>query len=112
MVGAWFVSLKYLGDYPLEAFYITVFSTSIVVVWGWGFILDGGALVGNIIDVFVDDPNRVLVTFICGVLHVVGMQISIQVVKVIGLAVTSPIQGSINLIAGRTASVLLGGIPE
>jgi glucose uptake protein GlcU len=110
--GSWSVSLKYLGDYPLEAFYLTLFGASMILVWGVGFILDGGALVGNIRDVLADDPARVMVSFICGVLYVVGLQISLRVIKVIGLAVTSPIQSTINLVAGTTASVILGGIPE
>ena len=31
MWGTWFISLKYLGNYPLEAFYLTLFSTSFVL---------------------------------------------------------------------------------
>ncbi|MDR2102607.1 MAG: hypothetical protein LBP42_00730 [Treponema sp.] len=44
MWGTWFISLKYLGDYPLEAFYITLFAASFVFVWGLGIFLSGAEL--------------------------------------------------------------------
>jgi hypothetical protein len=112
MWGSWFIVLKYLGDYPIEAFYITLFVTSMVLVWSVGYILDGPALLQNIRDVWAEDASRVYVTFICGMLYVVGMQISLRVVRVIGLAITSPIQSSINVIAGTAVSAVVGGIPQ
>lgn len=69
MWGTWFISLKYLGDYPLEAFYLTLFATSIVIVWGVGFTLNGGALCINLKEEWQSDQSRILVTFVCGILN-------------------------------------------
>ncbi len=110
--GSWFIALKYLNGYPLEAFYITLFVTSMVIVWGVGFILDGSALIQNMQAVWAVDPSRVYVTFICGILYVSGIQISLRVVQVIGLSITSPIQSSINVISGFLVTGIVGGIPE
>ena len=110
--GSWFIALKYLHGYPLEAFYITLFVTSMVIVWGAGFILDGPALIQNMRDVWAVDPSRVYITFICGFLYVTGIQISLRVVQVIGLSVTAPIQSSINVISGFLVTAIVGGIPE
>ncbi len=112
MWGTWFISLKYLGKYPLEAFYITLFVTSMVLVWGVGFLLDGSALVGNMRDVWSVDPSRLIVIFICGMLYVAGMQLSLRVIKVIGLSLSQPLSASINLIGGTFLSGLVGGVPE
>ncbi len=110
--GSWFIALKYLHGYPLEAFYITLFVSSMVIVWGAGFIMDGPALLGNMRAIWAIDPARVYVTFLCGVLYVAGIQISLRVVQVIGLSVTSPIQSSINVVSGTLVTALVGGIPE
>lgn len=112
MWGSWFITLKYLGDYPLEAFYITLFATSMVIVYSVGFFLDGSALFGNLSDIWRTDPSRIYVTFICGALYVLGMQFQLRVLRILGLAITQPIQASIGVIAGTAVSGIVGGIPE
>jgi len=112
MWGTWFISLKYLGKYPLEAFYITLFATSMLLVWGVGFILDGSALLGNMREIWQLDPSRLILTFICGMLYVAGMQFSLRVIKVIGLSLSQPLQASINLIGGTLLAGLIGGVPK
>ncbi len=111
MWGTWYIAVKYLGDYPLDAFYITLFTTSLVLVWGVGLLLDGGAIFRNISQVWAVDPSRVYVTLICGALYVVGMQLSLRVFQIIGLSLSQPLQSSINLIGGILISALIGGIP-
>jgi hypothetical protein len=64
--GSWFISLKFIKDYPLDGFYITLFITSFILVWAAGFIIDGPALLGNIREVYATDPSRVLVSLACG----------------------------------------------
>lgn len=110
--GTWSISMKYLHEYPLEAFYITLFISSMAIVWGAGFILDGPTLIQNIRAVWIIDSPRVYITFICGVLYVAGILISLQVVRVIGLSVTSPIQSSINVVSGTLVTAIVGGIPQ
>ena len=110
--GSWFIALKYLDDYPIEAFYITLFTASVVLVLGVGLILDGRMLFQNMIDVWSVDPARIYITFICGILYVTGMQISLRVIQVIGLSVTAPIQSTVNVVFGTLVTALVGGIPE
>lgn len=112
MWGTWFISMKYLGKYPLEAFYITLFTTSMILVWGIGFILDGPALFRNLGEVWQVDKSRLIVTFICGMLYVAGMQFSLRVIKLIGLSLSQPLSASISLIGGTLLSGLIGGVPE
>lgn len=110
--GTWFISLKYLRDYPIQGFIITLFTTSLVFVWIVGFILDGSALLKNIWDVLAVTPSSVIVTLVCGVLYVIGMSMSMTVLKTIGLSLSQPIQSSINVLAGTLVSGLVGGMPK
>ena len=112
MWGTWFISLKYLHNYPMEAFYITLFTSSIVLVWSIGFFLDGPALLGNLQEIWKIDPSRIFLTLICGFLYVAGMQFSLRVIRIIGLSLSQPLQASISLIAGTFLSGLIGGVPE
>lgn len=112
MWGSWFISLKYLEKYPLEAFYITLFVTSMVLVWGAGFLLDGPALLGNISDIWLQDPSRIIVTILCGILYVIGIQLYLIIYKIIGFSIAQPLQSSINVIVGTLVSALIGGIPQ
>ncbi len=111
MWGSWFITLKHMGDYPLEAFYLTLFLTSMGVVWGIGFLLDGNQLVVNIKDIWAQDPSRIYVTFICGIIYVVGIQLTLYVMQILGLTITQPVQASVNVIAGTAISGLIGGVP-
>ena len=112
MWGSWFVSLKYIGKYPLDGFFMTLFTTSIIFVWGVGFLVDRGALLGNIISVLGNDPSRVVATLVCGVFYVVGMRFSLTVLSRIGLALAQPIQSSIGILIGTTITTLIGGLPR
>ncbi|MBW6465178.1 MAG: hypothetical protein K0B06_01580 [Brevefilum sp.] len=111
MWGSWFIVLKHLDDYPLEAFYLTLFVVSMVVVWGAGLLLDGQNLWVNIQSVWRSDPSRITVTLVCGVFYVIGIQLSLYVMQVLGLAVTQPVQASINVVGGTALSALIGGVP-
>ncbi len=112
MWGSWFIALKYLGDYPLEAFFITLFATSLVIVWGAGLIIDRGALFQNITEIWRADPSRITVTFICGMLYVVGILFTLRVYRVLGLAIAQPITSAINVVGGTILAAVIGGIPE
>ena len=109
--NTWAISLKYLGDYPLDGFYVTLFTTSIILVWGIGFILDGSYLIDNIRKVYEIDPSRVIVTLVCGAGYVIGMRFSLFVMKTIGLSLTQPIASSINIFLGTLTAAAIGGVP-
>ena len=111
MWGSWFICLKFLDEDSVEGFYIILFTSSMVLVWGIGLILDGPALIDNIIDVWLVDSSRIYVSFICGALYVTGMLFSLRVINIIGLSLSQPIQSSINVIGGTAISALIGGIP-
>ena len=112
MWGSWFIAIKYLDDYPLEGFYVTLFATSVIFVWAIGFALDGPALVGNMRAVGSADPSRITVTLLCGALYVIGLQISVSVSKLIGLSLAQPIQTSMNILIGTLLSAIVGGLPQ
>lgn len=109
--GTWFISLKYLGNYPIDGFYMTLFTTSIILVWAVALSVDGNALFSDFQRVFTSDPSRIWVTLVCGVLYVIGIRISLVVLQKIGLSLSQPIQASVNILAGTALSGLVGGIP-
>jgi len=110
--GSWFVSLKFIKDFPLDGFYVVLFITSFIFVWSVGFIVDGAALLENIREVFETDPSRVLVSLACGVAYVFGMRISLYVMQIIGLSLTQPISSSVTIVIGISVSTIIGGMPE
>ena len=112
MWGTWFISLKYLKDYPLDGFFLTLYTTSILLVWCAGFILDGKALIGNMTEVYAVDPSRIWLTLLFGILYVFGMRISIYVFSIIGLSISQPIQSSVNVVVGTAIAAYIGGVPE
>jgi hypothetical protein len=112
MWGTWFISLKYIRDYPLDGFFMTLFTTSIIFVWGVGFLVDRGALLGNIMSVLGNDPSRVGATLLCGMIYVVGMRFSLTVLRSIGLALAQPIQSSISILIGTSITTIIGGLPK
>jgi hypothetical protein len=109
--GTWFISVKHLGDYPMDAFYITLFATALVFVWAIGLIVDGPGLISNMTDLIQIAPVKMWVTFACGVLYVLGMRLTLHVFATIGFSLSQPILSSVNVLIGTLASALLGGIP-
>lgn len=110
--GTWAISLKYLDDYPIQAFIMTLFTISFIFVWSIGFFIDGSYLIKNLQAVYLITPSSVVVTVICGVLYVLGMSLSLTVLKTIGLSLSQPIQSSVNVIAGTAISGFIGGMPK
>ena len=112
MWGTWFISLKHLGAYPIDGYYVTLFFTSVTFVWTVGFLIDRAALLTNIQQVYEQDASRVLVPLICGILYVTGMRITLYIYSTIGLSLTQPIKSSIGVLVGTTIAALVGGVPE
>jgi hypothetical protein len=111
MWGTWFISLKYLGAYPLDGFFVTLFSASVVFVWTVGLVVDRGALAGNIMAVWDSDPLRIVATYICGGIYVVSIRFQLSVFRTIGLSLAQPIQSAIATLISLTITVVVGGVP-
>lgn len=110
--ASWAIILKYLDDFPLEAFYLIFFTSSVLFVWAVGFALDGQALFTNIATVWRQDPSRVLASFLAGATYVGATMLAMRVMQRVGLALAQPISSSIGLIFGTLISYLLGGVPQ
>ncbi len=111
MWGTWFISLKYLGDYPLDGYFITLFTTSFVFVWTTSILIERDALFRNIAETFASDASRVIATVVCGIIYVTGMRFSILVMKTIGLSLAQPIQSAIGTLMSLAITIVVGGVP-
>lgn len=110
--GTWFIILKHLDDYPVDAFYMSLFGFSLVLVWGVAYAIDGPALFGNLGQMAAAEPLRIWVVLGCGVLYVIGIRLTLTAMQMIGLTLTQPIYASANVLAGTLVAALVGGVPE
>ena len=108
MWGTWFISLKYLKEYPIEAFYVVMFAFSLVFVWGVGFLLEGKALLENIALVGTQFPWKIVCTLVGGMLYAAGLWVSLKVMDKVGLALSQPLLQSVTLIAGVLVTLVVG----
>jgi drug/metabolite transporter (DMT)-like permease len=108
--GTWFIILKHLDDYPVDAFYMTLFGFSLVLVWSITFAIDGPALLNNISQMASAEPLRFWVVLGCGALYVVGIRLTLTAMQMIGLTLTQPIYASANVLAGTLIAALVGRI--
>lgn len=112
MWGTWFISLKYLKDYPIEAFYVVMFSFCLVFVWGVSLLLEGREIFDNIRLIGTQYPSKIFATLLGGVLYAAGLWVSLKVMDRVGLALSQPLLQSITLIAGVLVTLCVGGRPE
>ena len=112
MWGTWFISLKHLKSYPVEAFYMVMFTFSLVFVWGVCLLLEGRAIFDNILLVGAEHPMKIIVTLIGGVLYAAGMGLSLKIMEKVGLALSQPLLQSITLVGGVIVTLFVGGRPE
>lgn len=110
--GSWLISVKFLGEYPLDAFVVTLAATTMVAAWTAGITLDGGALFRNIGDVWAADPRRVPAVLLGGAVYVNGIRLTLLVLQSIGVTIAQPIGSSISILVGTLISALIGGVPE
>ena len=110
--GTWFIVLKHLDDYPVDAFYMSLFAFSLLLVWGIAYAIDGPALFSNLGRMAAAEPLRIWVVLGCGVLYVIGIRLTLTAMQMIGLTLTQPIYASANVLAGTLVAALVGGVPE
>ena len=115
MWGSWFQCIKRLGKYPVSGFILLMYTFSFVLVWlfiglnslfGWGFIS------GNIMEAIGGQPMIALGVIVCGALFAIGMRVQMEVVKKVGLILSTSITASCNILFGTLVSMLVGGIRE
>lgn len=111
MWGSWAISLKYLNGYPIDAFMMTLLTTSFVFVWTVAILIDRGALFTNLAESLQYDTSRVPVTVLCGIIYVLGMRLSLYVADTIGLTISQPISSSTSIFIGTLISGIIGGVP-
>jgi glucose uptake protein GlcU len=111
MWGTWFISLKHLGDYPLDGFYMTLFTTSLIFVWTLGLIIDGTAIFTNIRELWDLKKLKIIIILLGGVAYVIGMHLSLKVMTMIGLTLSQPLQSSVGFVVGTLITVGIGGRP-
>ena len=109
--GTWFVSLKHLGDYPVAAYYLTLFSIALVFVWSVSLIIDGSAVFSDIRRLWSIHPSKIVVVGIAGALYAIGLNFSIRVMSLIGLTLSQPLNSAITLLVGQSFAVTVGGLP-
>lgn len=109
--GTWSVILKYTKKLPLSVFYLILLSAGMVFIWTVGALLEGSNLSLAIRSAFVNDPVRVLVILLAGIVTSFTNSSSIWVMRTVGLALSQPISASLSLIVGTTISYLIGGMP-
>ncbi len=111
MWGTWFISLKHLNGYPVDGFYITLFTVSLIFVWSIGLLIDGRLIFQDIIQLWKLNPSKLIIVFLGGGSYVVGMSLSLKVMTLIGLTLSQPLQASISLFVGTTITTTIGGVP-
>ena len=112
MWGTWFISLKHLKNYPIDAYYITLFSVSLIFVWSVGLIIEGKLIFTDILRLWNINPLKIIIIYFGGISYVVGMSLSLKVMTLIGLTLSQPLQASISLFMGTLITTTIGGIPE
>jgi glucose uptake protein GlcU len=111
MWGSWFISLKHLGDYPLDGFYMILFTTSLIFVWTLGIIFDGTAIFTNIRELWDLNKLKIIIILLGGIAYVIGMHLNLRVMTMIGLTLSQPLQSSISFVVGTLITVGIGGRP-
>jgi hypothetical protein len=112
MWGSWFISLKHLKKYPLDCFYMTLFTTSLILVWTVSLFFDGIGIFVNFRDLWHVNKLKIILPILGGISYVIGMHISLRVMTLIGLTLSQPLQSAVSFIVGNIITVGIGGRPE
>jgi hypothetical protein len=111
MWGSWAITLTRLKDYPLDAFFLTLYVASFAVVWTIALLSLGRGVFTEIGDAWSVQPSIILLTLAAGALYILGVRISLTVFTSIGLTLTAPLQTTMNLGLGTFIAAWIGGVP-
>lgn len=110
--GSWFQAIKHLGDYPVSAFMLWLYTFSCAIVWVVIAVAKPMFIGGGIVETVMASKELALLVVICGALFAVGMQIQMFVVKKIGLILSTSVSATCSILFGTIISALVGGLPE
>lgn len=110
--GSWAIVLKHTRQVPMEAFYLIMFTSSMIFIWVAGFSLEGASLLPGITEVWRKEPLRIVMSFVSGFVYIWTNLMSLKVMQRVGLSLSQPVNSSISLIVGTGVSYLIGGIPS
>ncbi|HBY99300.1 MAG: hypothetical protein M5U01_11800 [Ardenticatenaceae bacterium] len=109
--GSWAIALKHLDGYPVDAFFLDLYTSAVVLVAGVSVAVHGASLPAEIAAKLAARPEIVLTPLVGGLLYVVGMRIWLYLIERVGLVLASPIYSSVAIIVGTLLSARLGGLP-
>jgi glucose uptake protein GlcU len=109
--GSWMQATKYTGDFPLPAFLLWLYGFSLVLVWGFIFLIEGFDI-GWIFDEIGADPWRAWFVMICGAGMALGIQLQMTVIGRVGLVLSNSVNATFGILLGTLLSAVLGKLPE
>lgn len=110
--GSWFQVVKHVGTYPVYAFISWLYLFSLFIVWGAIAVLHTDMIPNGVFNEIVSDIPRALLVLVCGSVYAIGMQLQLEVVKNIGLILSTSISATCTILMGTVVSALFGGLPE
>ncbi|MEH7236420.1 hypothetical protein [Bacillus sp. JJ1562] len=110
MWGSWFLSLKYLGRYPISGFVLWLYSSSFIIVWIIVLLFTPlNQIIGEITD---KNISFIFIILLSGALMAVGMHMQLIFMNKSGLILVISISSAFSAIFGLIISILVGGLPE
>lgn len=110
--NTWGISLKYLDrDYPLDAFALDIYIFSCILMWGLGFVLQGPALMTQMVQVWQETPRLIPLILAVGACFGGGVRIGLGIISSVGLMLTVAVRSSIVILLGTVVSIVVGGLP-
>lgn len=110
--GSWMQSTKHLKDFPIEAFILVLYTTSLILVWGVLFVFQGSMIPGGIGAYLDGKLGLALMTIICGGGMSYGLLLNTRTMQKVGMILVTSISSVVSTILGLLISVVLGGLPS
>ncbi len=110
--GSWMQSVKHLKDFPIPAFVMVVYTSSLIVVWSILFIFKSYFVPLGIINELKANANLAILVVVCGMFFSLGMLLSITNVSNVGLILVTSVSSIMSTILGLLVSLFFGGLPS
>lgn len=109
--GSWSQFIKKMGNWPIAAFMLWLYTTGVVLVTIALAALHRLLVPEGILQSIAARPGLSLLVFICGATFAIGIQIQMMVVKKGGLIFSTSITAMLTIPIGCLISFIFGGIP-
>lgn len=110
--GSWFQCVKHIKNVPVHLFITLMYAISVGIVWIVIGMFNYQFITNGIVNEIGSNVTLSVIIVLCGCVFGVAMQMHLQIVKRIGLILSTSVSATCAILGGLIISIWFAGVPQ